>query len=358
MHPNTQLSHCLRRENNNVDLLRLLAACAVIIGHSHALVPGGAATPDFVGALFREEYAGSLAVKFFFFLSGLVVCNSLIARRDLLGFFITRGFRILPGLVVCLLLCVFALGGVFSTLPWRDYVAHPDTWRFLGRNLVLWPVWELPGVFQTNPNHAINGSLWTLRLEVLCYIGLFGFSAVGALHSRLIGSLAMAAIILCAFTWPASMAMLGFNSTESSPLPACFAFGALLALNQDDCKISVWLWLGVVPVFLLLQQTAAYQVLLYGTVFYGALVLASAPWVVKLKLPGDYSYGVYIYGYPVQQSLVALWPEMNLHLHQGVALTIAILLAIASWRLVEKPSIGAGKRLSTSLKIKLFPRKS
>ncbi len=358
MPSDTHLRQCLQRENNNYDLLRLLAACTVIIGHSHALVPGGAATPDFVGALFRDEYAGSLAVKFFFFLSGLVVCNSLLTRRDLLGFFVARGFRILPGLVVCLLLCVFVLGSVFSTLPWRDYATHPNTWQFLGRNLVLWPVWELPGVFQSHPNHAINGSLWTLRLEVLCYIGLFAFALLGALHSRLIGSLAMASIIVCAFVWPASMAALGFNSAESSPLPACFAFGALLAINQDNCKINVWLWLGLVAAFLVLQQTAAYQVLLYGTLFYGALVLASAPWVLNLKLPGDYSYGVYIYGYPVQQSLVALWPEMNLHMHQGVALTIAILVAVASWRWVEKPSIGAGRRLTTWLKFRLFPRKS
>ena len=351
MPSDANLSQCLQRENNNYDLLRLLAACAVIIGHSRALVPGGAASPDFIGALFRGEYAGSLAVKFFFFLSGLVVCNSLLTRRDLLGFFVARGFRILPGLVVCLLLCVFVLGSVFSTLPWRDYATHPNVWQFLGRNLVLWPVWELPGVFQTNPNHAVNGSLWTLRLEVLCYIGLFGFAFVGALYSRLIGSIVMIAIIVVSFLMPSAMAAAGFNTGESSPLPACFAFGAVLAINQTQFKISVVYFGALAILFLLLQNTGAYQPLLYATVFYGALVLASARWIVRLKLRGDYSYGVYIYGFPVQQSLVALWPELSLHLHQGIALTLTILLAVASWRWVEKPSIGAGRRLITRLKM-------
>ncbi len=73
------LSQCLTRRNNNFDLLRLIAACAVIVGHAHALVPNDA-SPDAVLSLLGFDYSGSLAVKFFFFLSGLVVTNSLIEK--------------------------------------------------------------------------------------------------------------------------------------------------------------------------------------------------------------------------------------------------------------------------------------
>ncbi len=106
------LSNVLRKENNNLDIFRVVAAAMVIYGHAYAIVPAEG-KQDFIGALLGFDYSGSLAVKIFFFLSGLVVTNSLIEKKDLPQFVISRFFRIWPGLVAVLAAWAFVFGPVF-----------------------------------------------------------------------------------------------------------------------------------------------------------------------------------------------------------------------------------------------------
>ena len=82
----------------------------------------------------------------------------------------------------------------------------------------------------------------------------------------------------------------------------------------------------------------------YVTGCYGVLVVASLPIMRKIRLPGDFSYGVYIYGFPIQQMLVALQPGWGLHLNQGLTMCFALMIAAASWFLIEKPAIKMGRR--------------
>lgn len=140
-----RLRDCLKRENNNFDLLRLVAACMVVVGHAHALVPD-ASDPDIVSRALGFDYAGSLAVKFFFFLSGLVVTNSLIQKPALLRFLVARLFRIFPALIVCVLVVVVAVGPLLTTLPARVYFSDSDTASYLTRNIGLTLQWDLPSL--------------------------------------------------------------------------------------------------------------------------------------------------------------------------------------------------------------------
>lgn len=95
------LAQLLKRDNNNLDLVRLIAACLVIYGHANAIVRPEVSGGDWVASMLVFDYSGSLAVKVFFFLSGLVVANSLLEKNNLLYFFYSSGFSDFSCLFCC-----------------------------------------------------------------------------------------------------------------------------------------------------------------------------------------------------------------------------------------------------------------
>jgi peptidoglycan/LPS O-acetylase OafA/YrhL len=346
---NIRLEAALLRENNNYDLLRLVFACLVIVGHAHALVANDRSNQDLVLSLLRFDYSGSIAVKSFFFLSGLVVTNSIIRNPNILEFFVGRFFRIFPGLLICTLVSVLIIGPLFTSLDMSQYFSDPSTGQFLTKNLTLKLQYELPGVFQGNPLHSVNGSLWTLPFEVICYSLLVALALLSALKDRLIGSLLMICIIAMTIFFPALGASLGF-SPEAELLPGCFAFGGLLAINKDRIAVRWSVFFGLCLLTYLAKNMPVFRYLLYACIFYGAIVFASSSLAKKIRLPGDYSYGVYIYGFPVQQMLVVSQPNWGVHAQQFATLVCAGILAVISWILVEKPAIRFGRFLVGRLK--------
>ena len=115
-----RLSDLLQRDNNNLDIFRLIAAALVIYGHAYAIAPQEGHS-DVLVHLLGYDYSGSLAVKLFFFLSGLVVTNSLLHKRDVAQFVMARFFRIWPALLVVTALCALVLGPLVTALPLADY---------------------------------------------------------------------------------------------------------------------------------------------------------------------------------------------------------------------------------------------
>src|SRR5688572_14564116 len=130
------LNDILKKEGSNFDIFRLIAALAVIVGHAYALVQNPVGQ-DGVLSVLHFDYSGSLAVKFFFFLSGLLVTNSIIAKPNAFHFLIKRACRIFPALIVCLLVTVFVVGPIFTKSSLIDYFTHPETWSYIKRNLLL-----------------------------------------------------------------------------------------------------------------------------------------------------------------------------------------------------------------------------
>ena len=122
--------------------------------------------------------------KFFFFLNGLVVTNSLIDKPSAVRFAIARACRLLPDLAVCVILCTVVVGPAATNLSIADYFAQPQTWSYLQANVVLTLQWQLPGVFVGHPNAGVNGSLWTLPIEVFCYLVLLAAGLPGVLRHR------------------------------------------------------------------------------------------------------------------------------------------------------------------------------
>jgi peptidoglycan/LPS O-acetylase OafA/YrhL len=349
------LSDALRRDNNNFDLLRLVAAGMVIIGHSHALVPVESSR-DLVLTLLEFDYSGSLAVKFFFFLSGLLVTNSLIEKPQVVAFAMSRFCRVMPGLIVCVLLSALVLGPMVTSLSPPSYFSDHRTWSYIRANILLIPQWDLPGVFTDHRNPGVNGSLWTLPFEVLCYVVLAALGLCGALRHRLIASALMVfitfyailtyAVTVHGLSVPVQLPVLMFRGLEARLLPACFAFGALLAINKDAVQARVWILAGLIVLCALCRGSGLFQFVFYAALFHGSILAATTSALKRVHLLGDFSYGVYVYGFPLQQLMVSLWPRWSVRENQAAALAAALIMGAASWYLIERPAIRTGRRLS------------
>lgn len=165
-----RLSQVAQGRDNNFNLIRLVAAVAVLVSHAAPLTQGRG-TPEPLARL-TGHTLGTLAVYVFFVASGFFVAGSL-SRRGPAGFALARARRILPGLAVSLLLVTFVLGPAVTTRTLADYFAAPGTAAFLIRGLLpLDPLYTLPGVFADNPYPTVEGSIWTLAYEIACYAGL------------------------------------------------------------------------------------------------------------------------------------------------------------------------------------------
>lgn len=281
-------------------------------------------------------------MKSFFFLSGLMVSNSPSLRHDLPAFIGARAFRIFPGLIACTLVCMAVVGPIMTRMPLGDYLTHPAT-RSYANNVLLNLQWTLPGVFELNRMNAVNGSLWTLPSEVYCYTLLVALSLLGLMTTPRLSTVLAGAVIAAGFLAPDTMTTLKFGG-EARLLPACFACGVLMALHKDRIEIRASVATGLVLLTLLLKHSALFQPLVYLSLFYGSLVIASSHGFKKLQPPGDFSYGVYLYGFPAQQIAVAWWPQWGAHANQLFGFVLAGALAAVSWYAVERPAMRTGKQ--------------
>jgi peptidoglycan/LPS O-acetylase OafA/YrhL len=345
-----RLARIVHSRDNNFTLLRLLAACAVLLSHAFPLATGDRASEPLRAALGCTP--GSIAVDLFFLISGMLVTASLLRRDSARDFVRARFLRIWPALTVVVLLMVFALGPAFTTLPLGRYFAERETWRSLGKNLVLLRGigYTLPGVFASNPSPgAVNGSLWTLPNEVKCYLVLLaGWWILRQLRAvRHLGRV-VALLWIALLAWHLRAIWHGTLEDSAPRLPWMFCTGAALYLFRERVRLS-----------------AAAGAVAFAALLASALVSPRAfPFVYSLTLPyltlcaaylprgrilafnrfGDYSYGTYIFAYPVQQSLMALFPSLGVGGLFAGSLVVTLALAVASWRFIEEPAIGLAHR--------------
>jgi peptidoglycan/LPS O-acetylase OafA/YrhL len=198
---NVKLSDVLEKKNNNFELIRIVCACMVIIGHSGAIT-GEKEHTDLVAYILQFDYSGSLAVKFFFFLSGLVVTNSLMANPELWRFMIARIARIFPALAVVMSVSAWILGPVVTVLPVSQYFSDGDTFKYIYNNVFLHSNFNLPGAFWHNPRNAVNGSIWTIPMEFFCYTLLSICGALRLSTNKIVFSLVVAFMGVLILVWP------------------------------------------------------------------------------------------------------------------------------------------------------------
>ena len=324
---------------DNFSLLRFLFASAVIVSHGFSIPTGDSTLEPFYHTTGLR--LGEYAVYFFFVISGFLVTMSFCNRgpRD---YAVARALRIFPGFIVATLITVFVIGAAFTTLPLGAYLRNPELYHYLTQVLTGFKsAGKMPGVFADNPHPWPMGTVWTLKYELALYIAVLGFGVLGLLkNARVVGAVAaslfLAAILIDALAPHATRYWLVMLR-----LVLLFALGSFFYLARDVVRLSWFALLALLAMTWLSFGTAFYFALVCLTSGYGVLVFAlgfQAPFVT-LTDRADLSYGIYLYGYPVQQGLVALFPKASPWLLLAPALIISALIALVSWTLVEKPAL-------------------
>lgn len=157
----------------------------VIYGHAYAIIPTKDQR-DPISQIISFDYSGSLAVKIFFFLSGLVVTNSLIEKKNIQEFIVSRFFRIWPALTIVLISMAFVIGPILSNHSLKDYFSNPLVYKYVWQGLILGIQYDLPGVFPHNASSAANGSLWSIPFEAYAYVALAAVFLIGIFRVKLI----------------------------------------------------------------------------------------------------------------------------------------------------------------------------
>lgn len=318
---------------NNFNLIRLVAAWLVIYGHSYAVTASGG--QDLLLQLVQIKFAGGIAVDMFFVISGFLIAASL-ERNRLPGYLAARALRIFPALIVCVALSVLVLGPLLSTAT--DYWRSPVTWKYLSANALLSrdTQYFLPGVFETLPSHAINGSLWSLPIEVRLYLWLALFGLLRLLPRLRFNLLCLGLLVF---------GIVKYGGQSLSPekinwlyCTAYFLTGSLAWVNRDRVPLRWWLLVAVLALAALLRGSSYYYLGYFVALSYTTLFLAFVPKLPQIRRT-DLSYGLYLYGWPAQQLVQYYAPSTGPLMNTLWATLIAGTLAALSWHLVERPAL-------------------
>lgn len=332
------------------DYMRIVLACGVIGWHSIVTSYGGELQDAVQASNWRALTA--IILPMFFALSGFLVAGSLERCATLVTFLGQRFIRIYPALAVEVLLSALILGPLLTTVSLAEYFTDEKFWWYLV-NVTGHIHYLLPGVFLDNPNPGrVNGQLWTVPFELLCYLAIAVLAFLGlARHRRLF-------VLAVALLWGVIVAgyLYRFGLGEGrapSNLPGyllviCFLFGISLYLWRDKLPWSAALGVvsglvgGALLLFPMLGDFLAPLPIAYFTIWLG---LAN-PRKIGLLQGADYSYGIFLYGYAIQQAWMSLSPALHhWYINIALALPTAALFAAFSWHVVEKPALGLRKPL-------------
>jgi len=335
--------------NNNFNLLRFAAACMVIYGHMYSLM--GAAIPNIGTAAIHN-----VGVCILFLISGFLICESWRRDPHILRYAVRRALRLWPGLVLLCLLTALVMGPLVTDLPARAYFADRGTWNYIWKNILLRMEYTLPGVFAENPyQFAVNRSLWTMPVEALMYATLAVLlCALRKPRAQKIGLICAAAgfsayrLLSILLAWRHADV---FFLAHYFFIGALFTFPRVRRLLNTQAAIAALVLLAARPGASFAGEVAFLLLLPYA-VF--SFALPKRALFAGLFTKNDYSYGLYLYAFPVQQLLI---PSLLTH---GVgplagavlAFMVTLLLAMFSWHLVEKHA----QRLSKWICAKLTNR--
>jgi peptidoglycan/LPS O-acetylase OafA/YrhL len=334
------------------DALRLCLASLILLWHCFFICYPE--TSSFFIQSWRHPFSHpvlKMILPMFFFLSGFLVSTSAYRVRSTGLFLLYRVFRILPALLVELSISAVLLGGIMTTLSIKEYYS---SWGFWGYFQNIWGNVQflLPGVFENHPCKMVNANLWTLPAEFYCYALMAVLMVTRVLFNRkvllgvfLLFSGWVAYLLAHAWTWGDS----GLVFVRPPLMVVSFLLGVFTFVFSDKIVISKPLLL--VSIAGLLFFNYRYTIIL-GVIFscylclcIGFLDLRKFPLVKR----GDYSYGVYLYSFPIQQTLWHVFPFARewwtLFL---IALPTTLAFSMLSWRWVELPFLKLKRHLKLS----------
>ncbi|MFJ9523303.1 acyltransferase family protein [Kitasatospora sp. NPDC101801] len=349
---------------NGFGLIRLLLSTAVIVAHARVLGFGGHG--PFYYTWQKQTEIGGFAVLGFFAVSGMLITRS-ANRITTRQFAWHRFLRIMPGLWLCLVVTAFVVGpavALHDGMPMRTYFSHSEgPWQYLQANWSLAVRQHgLSGLLAHNRlAGTFNGALWSLPLELLCYMVVAALAALGILQrSRLL----LLLMLLAAWLYLANMALragtlrmdlysptgvawnlpyLGYISMDQL-LPLMFTFGLGAAVEVYRDRLPMNKTLGVVSALVLALALTAGGLTTYGLPAFVYFMVWAGIYtprpLTRIGSRADFSYGLYVYGFVAEQTLIAFGTtRWGLPLFTLASLGLALAAAMFSWHLVEKPAM-------------------
>ena len=341
------------RRFGGFDVLRIVAALAVILSHSFALTGNADDRLQFSVGHYRVPL-GTLGVSIFFVVSGFLVAKSWDRTEQARVFVRHRFARIWPALTLVVVLTVAVLGPLVTTASLGSYVGSSRTILYLGRNVVLFAgtINQLPGVFLDNPVKSVNGSIWTLTYEVWAYVGVLALGVWGGLR-RWWTPVVVLGLLLVFFRvavyggtggLPITRSVLGLTLADGSELWSYFFAGVVLsrvARHGDVRRLALPGALLVGAAFVVGEPVLYILGIAALVIGIGAFGGRFTDGVHRL---GDPSYGIYIFAWPVQQLVYAgdiARTPWAMFVTVGLISTV---LGYVSWHFLERPITQWAKR--------------
>lgn len=342
------------RKHNNFDFLRLVGAILVIFYTSSAVL-GNYTNEPIVRLTHGYFTTGNLGVAIFFIISGYLITKSWDQRRNIVKFVWARFLRLVPALVGVALFTIFIIGPLTTHQNIIEYFTNSLTWGYLKIVTVFFPTYSLPGVFIHNSTDKVNGALWTLPIESTMYLVILIIGALGILKKKRFITL-MTLLVLGLYLYVNIHVIHAILPLASNDIidtlkyyansmqlvyPLFFLIGSMYYLYKDKIKFDMRFVL-LASIILVLSFWGGELILLtlYICLPYIVLGLAfnSLPMINGIGKRADISYGLYIYHFPVQQTLVNFFRFDSLTLFV-ISLIITVPLAWLSWHLIENKAL-------------------
>jgi peptidoglycan/LPS O-acetylase OafA/YrhL len=350
-------------KNNAFGFLRLALAVAVVFSHSHPL---GGFGPDILESLTKGQYTiGLLSVALFFVLSGFLICRSALNCHSVFRFLWHRFLRIFPGYWMCLVVCAFVFAPLVAFAEFGQLLKvfsaprnSPQSYLLGNAGLLHLNGFSIEGILCINPNSIagllrnnplrgmVNGSLWSLPFEVSCYLAVAALAALGVLRRA-------RSIVLGSFIglW----GLYAFDCIDPDGFWRCFPYlgmkqlvmlclffsaGCLAFLYREKIPNSFAVFVISLVAVGVSVPVGAFGLVAPVAITYALLWLAFAFPLRRFDKKGDFSYGLYIYAFPVQQGLVTLRiHEEGFGAYFLCVLLLTSVLAFLSYRLIEAPCL-------------------
>jgi len=334
---------------NNLDFLRLIFACLVLITHSYVLSLSN--QQDFISVLTHGQInCSSLGVKGFFIISGFLIYRSAMSSKNVQDYLVKRILRIYPAFIV-MLIVMFFLGLIVSSQTVGQYFHNRSALSYIPVNLAMFKPqqYNIDGVFETNPyKGAINGSIWTIPYEFLFYL-LIAMLFFIRKHRKIVAGLFFIGYLLL---WTlvlryedskeVNILNNAFELHRMAHFGLCFFGGAILAiikLDQYRYKHLVLIAALIGLCGCVITRTFYFsQFLWLPLIIISFGTYASAGIAGLNKKMGDFSYGIYLYGFPVQQTLLHYY-HFNYWELMLISIPVTFILGMLSWHIIEKRAL-------------------
>lgn len=331
------LSERTDSRNNNFDILRFLAALQVLIGHC-------------INCLGKENYDWFYdisGVSIFFIISGFLITKSWCDKPNIFSFLKKRILRIFPALIVVVLFTALILGPFVTTLPLKEYFTNSIFFDYF-KNIFLYEIYHLlPGVFENNPiNTSVNSSLWTLPLEFFMYC-LIAFFGITKILNKKYFHFVFIIFTITLFYILTHFFIIKYTYIKFVNLLTLFFISSSFFIYRKKIILSLPIFIICLAIFLSgiiisYKKTEIFEYLRFISFPYIIIYIAycKIPYINNFGKYGDFSYGIYLWAFPVSQTLLYFWlDKFNVFTYILSVFIVTLFVAILSFKFIEKPAL-------------------